>query len=389
MNQKNGMIKVAMVGALPFDLQSVKGGVETVILNLFYGFSQLPDIEVVHIAFSDEAREVTIRKYSERVRVCFLPTKSRFRLLDYVVNQKALMRVLKQESPDIIHIQESNPQLLRFLFYPKARVVVTQHGIMRECLKYAKGLEENLKFLFKTVIERYVFPRFKNIVFISNYNERLFHGVPAHSRIIYNPVNPIFFDERPNLKDGSRSIIYVATISRGKNIKMLLEAIHELNQLGILYSLHVVGGYKEPGFEKEVVGWVNKMNLREQVTFHGWLKQTEILNVFDECDYFVLPSLQETLPMSIAEAMALGKVVIATEVGGVPEMFRDGITGHLLQPNNRHQLVGLLKQLQSAQKPELKKMVKEESLKKFSPIEVARRTVYFYREILGREKTNH
>src|SRR5688572_5267024 len=128
-------IKVLMVGALPLDLQSVKGGVEAAILNLFAGFSLLQDLEVVHISFVEDLKSRTEVAFAPNIKIIFLPYKIRIRLLDYLINKPALKQVISEEAPDIIHIQESEPHLLRFLSFKKENIVVTQHGIMREELK--------------------------------------------------------------------------------------------------------------------------------------------------------------------------------------------------------------------------------------------------------------
>jgi len=382
MKESSRKIKVIMVGGIPVDFQSVKGGVEAVILNLLAGFSNIDDVEVTHVAFDKDCKQGRIVNFSKNVKVHFVPYQSRFPLLDYLINQKILRKIIRDAQPDIIHIQESEPHLLRFLNYPKKNIVVTQHGIMEEELKYAKGVKDKLKFLFKTFIEQFIFPRFKNVIFISNYNQRLFHSKLSHFKIIYNPVNSIYFSERPGIARKQNSIIYVGVINRRKNIKIILEAFHQLNQVGITYHLHVVGGYKEQAFESEVLKWVSQYNLMQQITFHGWLKPIEILKVYDQCDFFVLPSRQETLPMSIAEAMALGKTVIASDVGAVSEMFQHKVTGFLFKRDDLHELVEVLKgrsvTADLSRNEEIRNVAKE----KFEPNEVARQTVNFYRTVI-------
>lgn len=386
MSDQKKKLKVVMVGGLPSDLLSVKGGVEAVILNLLAGFSALPDIEVAHIAFDKDAGKQRVVSYSPQVKVYFVPFKSRFSLVDYLINHQSLRKIIQEEKPDIIHIQESEPHLLRFLNYRKQNIVVTQHGIMREELKYAKGLQDNLKFLFKTFIERFVFPFFGNVIFISEYNRRLFQGQLKNFEVICNPVNPIFFQSSDQkIASSEKSIIYVGVINRRKNIKLIIEALSKLKQLGSVYQLHVVGGYKEAAFEAEVMGWIAQYDLSNQIFFHGWLKQQEILKVFDQCDYFVLPSLQETLPMSVAEAMALGKIVMATDVGAVSEMFQDRSTGFLFQRNDVDGLVGLLNDFAKGVDPNIKVMIKKEAKEKYDAVEVVMRTVKFYLKVLSRK----
>jgi glycosyltransferase involved in cell wall biosynthesis len=381
-----GKVKVLMVGALPLDLKSVKGGVEAAILNLFSGFSHLNDVEVVHLSFLPGHSIPLVVHYAPNVRICFLPFRSRFRLVDYFVNMKALKKIISEETPDIIHIQESEPHLLRFLRLPKCNIIVTQHGIMREELKYASGLKAKMKFVFKAAVERYVFPLFKNVIFISNYNRNLYRGRLNKSTNIYNAVNMIFFKHQPVRSPNPLSIIYVGVISRRKNLKIVIEALHHLKQRNMVYDLQVVGWYKEKDieYENEIIGAVKKYGLADQVTFHGWLKQQDILKLYDGCTTFILPSLQETLPVSIAEAMALGKIVIASEVGAISEMFEDTISGYLFRRNNLEDLIALLESLYLRPSlTEKETLIKEMAIQKYHPVENARRTLSFYREVLA------
>lgn len=379
-----------MVGALPMDLRSVKGGVEAAILNLFSGFSHFPDVEVLHLSFVRTQSIPLEIHFAPNVRICFIPFKSRYRIVDYFVNKSELKKIIKEEAPDIIHIQESEPHLLRFLTLPKERVVVTQHGIMREELKYASGLKTKLKFLFKALVERYIFPSFKNVIFISNYNRKLFTGGLKKETHIYNAVNPIFFDHQPQVKPSRASTIYVGVISRRKNLCIVIEALHLLKQKGIKFTLHVVGWYKEQDldYENEIVELMKQYDLADQVRFHGWLPQKDILKLYDECATFILPSLQETLPVSIAEAMALGKTVIASDVGAISEMFENQVSGYLFKKNNLKDLMELLESLYlgSQLTENRSQMIKEIATKKYHPLENANRTLAFYREVLSANK---
>ena len=63
------------------------------------------------------------------------------------------------------------------------------------------------------------------------------------------------------------------------------------------------------------------------------------------CYCFVLPSLSEGLPRVLIEAQALGKPVIATRVGGIPELISENENGFLVEPKNSEQLAGKIKRL--------------------------------------------
>jgi glycosyltransferase involved in cell wall biosynthesis len=378
--------KVLMTGTLPTDLQSVIGGVQSAILNLFAGFSQLENIEVTHLSFNQGLPDRKVVDYSSNVKIIFLPFKASFQLVDYVVNYPILKGLIAEEKPDIIHIQESEPHLLRFIVFPRSTIVVTQHGIMREEMKYAQGFASRLKYFFKALVERFGFPFFKHVIFISNYNQRLLKWQLKSSTNIYNAVNPMFFDQQLSKSEKPNSLIYVGVISRRKNLGMVIDALGILKERGIIFELNVVGWYKhdEVEYDIEILKKVKHYGIGDQVKFHGWLKQQEILQVFETCTYFILPSRQETLPVSIAEAMALGKIVLASNVGAVSEMFEDKRTGYLFGRDDSDDLVSLLTRLNSREHPNIsRQVVQDEARLKYHPVENARRTIKYYKEVLN------
>ncbi len=371
-----------MVGSLPIDLDHVKGGVEAVIINLFEGFRKLDDIRIVHVAFS---KEITIEKkiqFAPNIVIHFFPFASQFELIDYVINTKALRNIISREKPDLIHIQEITPQILRFLRFPKDRIVVTQHGVMTEELKYMTGVSQKMKGMFKAAIERFVFPRFRNIIFISEYNLRLFTGKPKLQTRIFNPVHPVFLDTIPSEPYQSNNLLYVGVISRRKNLGIVIRALARIRD-EYTFRLHVVGGFKDASYESEIRSLVTTTGLTDRIVFHGWLTQVQIAGLYTESPILILPSLQETLPVSIAEAMARGRIVIASDVGGISEMFKDGISGFLFERNNSDKLVSVLRTVfERTDDNDVGIRARKEAMQKFHPVNVARETVSFYRQVL-------
>ncbi len=90
------------------------------------------------------------------------------------------------------------------------------------------------------------------------------------------------------------------------------------------------------------------LGLDGQVIFTGY--QGDPLSLLNACDFFVLPSRMEGMPLVILEAAALKKAVIASAVGGVPEIVQDGVTGILIPPSDPQALaVAMLKLLKAPQ----------------------------------------
>jgi len=78
-----------------------------------------------------------------------------------------------------------------------------------------------------------------------------------------------------------------------------------------------------------------KNHQEKNVIFKGLLSRHEYLDLLSKCDCLVLLSKWEAFPISILEAMALGKTVITTPVGGIPELVDNGINGFLVQRDSK------------------------------------------------------
>jgi glycosyltransferase involved in cell wall biosynthesis len=75
---------------------------------------------------------------------------------------------------------------------------------------------------------------------------------------------------------------------------------------------------------------VHSKGLGELVEFLGQIPQHAVRDVLAQCDVFAMPSLREALGVAAIEALAMGVPVVATQVGGIPEIVKDGITGLLV-----------------------------------------------------------
>ena len=88
-----------------------------------------------------------------------------------------------------------------------------------------------------------------------------------------------------------------------------------------------------------------ELGLASRVRFLGWVDEDAALALLAKSDLLTLPSLNEGLPMAIIEAMAHGLPVIATPVGGIPELITPGRTGLLVPPADSDALATALRQL--------------------------------------------
>lgn len=125
-----------------------------------------------------------------------------------------------------------------------------------------------------------------------------------------------------------------------KGLEHLIRAVSLLRAELPEIRLEIAGsGPEQAALEKEM----RRLELQDHVTFLGW--RTDLAALLPRWDVFVLPSLDEGLPIAALEAMAAGLPVVATAVGGVPELVEDGRTGWLVPPGNAEALAGRIRQL--------------------------------------------
>ena len=120
-------------------------------------------------------------------------------------------------------------------------------------------------------------------------------------------------------------------------VEYLLGAIDLLRDGAI--ELHLYGGFgKYKSYEAQLLKLVNELDLRERVKFMGQVRSVDVPSVMRKLDIFVLPTLSEGTPRVILEAQANCAPVIASKVGGIPDMITNGVSGVLVAPKSSKDL---------------------------------------------------
>lgn len=120
-------------------------------------------------------------------------------------------------------------------------------------------------------------------------------------------------------------VLLVSRLSKEKGIDLWLKAVDNLQRSGVKVKTKIIGD----GTEKvKLQSLTNKLGLN--VDFLGW--QSHPWEFAEEADLFVLPSRREGEPLSLLEGMAYGLPVLATRVGGIPDLLKDG-AGIVVDPS--------------------------------------------------------
>ncbi len=132
----------------------------------------------------------------------------------------------------------------------------------------------------------------------------------------------------------------IGWLTRIKGHRFLVEALAKLKPTFPRLHLLVVGS---GDLRVELGALAQRLGIEEAVTFAG--QRDDVLDCLACIDVFVLPSLNEGMGRALVEAMAAGRPVVATRVGGVPALIEDRRTGFLVQPGDARALADVIAEL--------------------------------------------
>ena len=163
--------------------------------------------------------------------------------------------------------------------------------------------------------------------------------------VIWMGVDTTRFGYRaPRVEDGVLRVIMVARLNWPKGHRHTLEALKRLKGEGLGVEFLIVG---DGPYRQGIVGEVEAAGLTAQTRFLGTLSEDEVALRIAESDVLVLPSvgMGEAAPVAVMEAMSIGRPVIASIIGGTPDMIDDGVDGFLCKQEDVDALTSRLRQL--------------------------------------------
>jgi len=137
-------------------------------------------------------------------------------------------------------------------------------------------------------------------------------------------------------------LVYMKLLRSIYGPDVLLHAMKELKDNGVPVRLDMFGYGREAGALKKFVA---AHQMEAMVSFQGWVDPDLVLKRFMDYDIMVMPSRSESFGVAAVEAGACGLPVVASKVGGIPEVVKDGETGILVPPDDPGALAGAIRQL--------------------------------------------
>lgn len=266
-----------------------------------------------------------------------------------ITNLWKLIKYVKKERVDIVHGHGAKGGLYARLLAATCGVkaIYTPHGGV------VHSMFHPIVAKFYLFIEKFLLKYTNYLLFESQYSASQFQNKIGNfkcgSQVNYNGISlpdlesiereisitSSYTEQKNSIKSShiELKLGIFATLRKEKGHIYAIKAVAELKQRGKFVHLHIFGN--GPDAEKLYTS-VIELGIKEQVTFHGEVSQVE--RYIYVMDIILIPSLFESFGYVALEAMSLNKWVIASKVGGLPEIIEDGVNGSLVPAGNSVEL---------------------------------------------------
>jgi glycosyltransferase involved in cell wall biosynthesis len=251
-----------------------------------------------------------------------------------------IIRVLRKIKPDIVHAQSlisGMPALL------SNRLLKIPYVI------YGRGSDVYLPDWFTKLTAKGILKNASTVIALTEHMKDAMQAI--YSRDIIVVPNGINLNEVAEKEteggNPSKRVLFVGRLHPVKGTQYLLGAMSIVHRELREAKLILVGDGEE---REHLETLTDNLGIRECVEFAGRVPHERVKDYMNRAEVFVLPSLSEGFPVTILEAMACGLPVVATRVGGVPDIIKNGTNGYLVDTMNQEQIAeALLNLLQDKQ----------------------------------------
>jgi glycosyltransferase involved in cell wall biosynthesis len=357
----------------------------TLITNWYYEYEKLSNFKVEKIFF----------KYSENIKNGII--RKVIRGLEYCFTMFSLLSKYSRESPDIIHIQWLLfyqfdylwLRLLRYLLRLKnTKIILTAHNILPHINGYQnKNILEKIYSNFDGII---VHSKVLKTQMIEVFGAKTKNwpicvtSIGVEDKLLVKVDQNILNSYRDKVKLSERdghNFLFAGIIHKNKGLDILLKAWgNHINEFPN-DKLYIVGN---PTYNmNDELKYIQKYSTSINTSF-GYKNDEELLAYFLECDFVVLPYKEASQSGVLLTALTLGKPVIATKVGALPEVVNIVKGGYIIYPNNPDLLFKAMDKASNIPRDELVKWgknIRKKTFENYSWDNIAKITLNFYRDL--------
>lgn len=197
---------------------------------------------------------------------------------------------------------------------------------------YERPLNEKILLPLTSRLHKRTVQKSRRIITVTNQVRNLYREWVNEEKISVVPFGvdtELFKPDQGTEQREELEILYAGSLYPLKGVPFLIQAIAHVRKNKIKANLTIIG----EGTQKEaLVALTKALKIEKHVKFEGFVPNSNMPRYYNRCDIFCFPTLGEPFGKAVVEAMACGKPVIATNVGGTAEIIQDGANGILVSP---------------------------------------------------------
>jgi len=303
-----------------------------------------------------------------------------------ILFQMLVVKKIVSIKPDIIHVQNIALGLSAW---------VVKKYFKTPYLVYGRGSDVYGSWPLKKIISKVVLRTADAVVALSENMRREIKNIEQRDVIIIPngiELGRFQYESKDSIRktlkfnDEDKIIIFVGNLRKVKGVEYLIESMKEITEKEKNAKLIILGDGEERSDLEELV---STLFMDKYIKFLGRISNESIPKYMMASDLFVLPSVSESFGIVNLEAMASGLPIVATKVGGVPEIIKENINGLLVEPRNSIDLsLKIIKLLHN--QPLAKKISNNNKsyVKNFSWVSVILKLNNVYIDIINNYKLN-
>ncbi|MBD1394642.1 glycosyltransferase [Mucilaginibacter glaciei] len=226
--------------------------------------------------------------------------------------------------------------------------------------------------------------RCNKVIVLSAYWKKFFEETICLNNVVvlFNAVNVDAFKSCSVIPYNIGAFLFLGRLGERKGIYDLVKAIDILVHQENMQHLQFY--FAGDGEVDEVKKLITQLNLDQYIDVLGWVGEDQKKEVLLKADTVVLPSYNEGLPVALLEAMAAGKVILSTAVGGIPDLVTEQVNGFLITPGDINSLVTTIKHIYHS--PGQMELISKNNVKKirneYSSVKINQQLFQLYNDTL-------
>jgi glycosyltransferase involved in cell wall biosynthesis len=389
------------VGLLTTEFPPLQGGLASYCLNLCNALSHGVEFHIFTISkkgiSSDLIEETLGNSKHIRVHVISVPDGIYISTLRYQFSlAHKLPKFIKELNLDLIHPVAPHADILLRASVLKIPKVLTYHstgfgqrkGTVDSQVRFTKLDSSEKKFQilypFVRLFEKVSLARSKHIIAVSNYvRDQLIteYGYKEKITVIPNGIDINVFKPSKKKNNRKEKVLFTGQIIARKGVQFIIKAMPQVLKEHPDTVLVLAGTGNSGPYRR----MLQDMKIPQRNFEFCSVDYQDMPQLYNQADIFVFPSLVESFPMSVLEAMACGLPAVASDVGDMPSLIKEGITGFMINKGDYNALANRINLLLDdvTLRTEMSQNARDLVVENYSAEIMGERTLKVYHQVLN------